>query len=250
MKQAICLLCKMPNPIWLNFLENFKNYDIFIIIDDNDVDYNEIYASNYTNLKLIQIQNEICYQFNYTNCNSAVGFPNVIAWDKAIYLMNEIEKTYEYIWFIEDDVFISDENVIINIDKQHTSVDLLSAFHDTNNSDDINKMNEWWNHWVNIIHKIHLPWAHSMVCACRVSRKLLQKVNEYKNKLGTLFFIEAMFNTIAMQNELSIQNPRELETIHWNTRWDISKIDFKNLYHPIKNISYHQSLRQIYNLNK
>jgi len=53
MRKALCLLTKIPNEIWLNFLDNFKEYDIFIIIDDNEIDYNEKYKNVYKNMKLI-----------------------------------------------------------------------------------------------------------------------------------------------------------------------------------------------------
>ena len=244
MRKALCLLTKIPNEIWLKFLDNFKEYDIFIIIDDNEIDYNEKYKNVYKNMKLIQIDNRICYSYGYTNCNSAVGFPDVISWDKSLYLLNEIETKYEYVWLIEDDVFFRDENVLLKIDEMYNETDLLTSFHHITHSND--NLNDWWNHWVNIIDRIELPWAHSMVCACRLSRKLLTEVVKYKNKKGHLFFIEAMFNTIVLQNNLTIENPTSLSTIHWRTSWNLNDINYDNLYHPIKNIDDHDKLRSIY----
>jgi hypothetical protein len=239
MKKAICLLTKSPNEIWLEFLNRFSNYDIFLIIDDNSQTYN----TTYENIRLIQIENENCYKNEYTNCISAVEFPEVTAWDKALYLMNEIEMQYEHVWFIEDDVFLFDESALLNIDAAYESSDLLSAFHHINRETDTNSWNNWWNHWVNIVHKLELPWAHSMVCACRLSRTMLDEVVKYKNKKGALCFIEAMFNTIALHKGLIVDNPPELSTIHWRANWDINEINPTNLYHPMKNISEHKIIR-------
>jgi hypothetical protein len=243
MRNALCLLTKIPNITWLEFLNNFKDYDVFIIIDDNTNDYNKIYDNKYRNINIIQIENTHCYKNGYTNCNSAVGFPDVISWDKALYLIGEIKKEYEHIWLIEDDVFLYDENVLKNIDKKYEKLDLLSAFNHINHANVIDSWNQWWNHWVNIYDKIDLPWAHSMVCACRISRTLLNKIIEYKNKKGQLFFIEAMFNTISLHENLSIANPIELNTIHWKTDWELNKLDMNKLYHPIKEFEDHKKIR-------
>jgi hypothetical protein len=245
MRKAVCLLTKVPSKIWIDFLNKFTEYDIFIIIDDNTTTYNELKVDLSPNVHIVQIDNNICYDNEYTNCNSAVGFPEIISWDKALYLICEIYTEYEHIWLIEDDVFLYNEEILLHIDNNlhYIGADLLTSTNDIMTHNDQNKWNEWWNHWVNIYDKIELPWSHSMVCACRISRKLLDKVVEYKNKKGRLFFIEAMFNTIALQNNLVVKNPVELSNIHWRTSWSKDEIDIKKLYHPIKNIEEHHSIR-------
>uniref|UniRef100_A0A6C0D328 Glycosyltransferase n=1 Tax=viral metagenome TaxID=1070528 RepID=A0A6C0D328_9ZZZZ len=245
MRKALCLLTKSPNKVWIDFLNSFTEYDIFIVIDDNSVSYIEMFDLS-SNIKIIQIDNNVCYHKQYTNCNSAVGFSDVISWDKALYIMSEIYVEYDNIWFIEDDVFIHSENTLLNIDKQeqYNNADFLSATNDIIVHNDQDKWNEWWNHWVNIYDKIDLPWSHSMVCACRVSRKLIDKIIEYKNKKKHLFFIEAMFNTISLQNGFIIKNPIELSNIHWRTPWNKDEIDTTKLYHPIKNIEDHEYIRK------
>ena len=37
MNNCICLICFKPNEIWLDFLATFIKYDIYLIIDDNDM---------------------------------------------------------------------------------------------------------------------------------------------------------------------------------------------------------------------
>lgn len=236
---ALCLLCKIPNEEWFVFLNDFINYDVFVIIDDNSKKYNDYYSEIYKNITIIQIDNRVCYDKCYTNCNTAVEFPEVIAWDKSMYYFNEINTLYEYVWLLEDDVFLYDEKVLISIDEKHRQADLLTAFHEINETGEMYS----WSHWVNVIHRIELPWAHSMVCAMRVSKQLLKEIVNYKIKHGHLFFIESMFNTISHQNNLLIENPVELSTIHWNTCWNRDDIDIKKLYHPMKNMNDHIYIR-------
>ena len=236
---ALCLLCKIPNEEWFAFLNNFTNYDVFVIIDDNSKTYADYYGETYKNINIIQIDNQECYNKCYTNCNTAVEFPEVIAWDKSMYFFNEINTLYEYVWLLEDDVFLYDEHALVSIDEKHHCADLLTAFHEINETGEMYS----WSHWVNVIHRIELPWAHSMVCAMRVSKQLLKEIVNYKNKHGHLFFIESMFNTIAHQKNLLIENPVELSTIHWNTSWNRDDIDIKKLYHPFKNIDDHIYIR-------
>ena len=237
--RALCLLCKIPNEEWFAFLNDFINYDVFVIIDDNSKTYADYYCETYKNINIIQIDNQECYNKCYTNCNTAVEFPEVIAWDKSMYFFNEINTLYEYVWLLEDDVFLYDEHALVSIDEKHRRADLLTAFHETNETGEM----YGWSHWVNVIHRIELPWAHSMVCAIRVSKQLLKEIVNYKIKHGHLFFIESMFNTIAHQNNLLIENPVELSTIHWNTSWNIDDIDIKKLYHPMKNMNDHIYIR-------
>ena len=50
----------------------------------------------------------------------------VNAWDKALYYFGVENKNYEFIWFLEDDVFFHEENTLIQIDNQYSREDLLS----------------------------------------------------------------------------------------------------------------------------
>ena len=51
---AICLITLRPNNIWCNFLNSFRKYQIFIIIDDNEFDCTFL-KNKYTNITFIQI---------------------------------------------------------------------------------------------------------------------------------------------------------------------------------------------------
>lgn len=239
MKRAICLLTRFVDNAWLDFLKGFVLYDIFVCVDDNSEDCQNKYGAEYSNITFIQIQNEVCREHGYTNCNSCVGFPEIISWDKAIYYFSERETSYDQVWMIEEDVFFMNENVLKTIELDFPNSDLLTSFHSINPTGEM----ESWNHWVNVIHRIDPPWAHSMVCASRISSKLFAEVKKYKTIHGHLFFIEAMFNTIAHQSNLLVDTPKQLSTVHWNTAWNRDEIDVNQVYHPFKRIEEHTYIR-------
>lgn len=63
--KAICLITFEPNKIYLDFLNKFDIYDIYIIIDDNN-NYNEI-KLQYPKINFIQIKNEHCLNSGFMN---------------------------------------------------------------------------------------------------------------------------------------------------------------------------------------
>jgi hypothetical protein len=82
-----------------------------------------------------------------------------------------------------------------------------------------------------------------MTCACRISNKLLGLIKNYVSNNNSLTFHEALFNTLAYQNNCKINTPTELSTIHYRTEWNIYELNLNNLYHPIKDINIHNNLR-------
>jgi hypothetical protein len=61
-----------------------------------------------------------------------------------------------------------------------------------------------------------------------------------------LFLDEALFNTLAFQNNLRVLCIDELSTIEWRKDWNKSDIVDTNLYHPIKSIDIQYSYRNEY----
>jgi len=240
-KNAIAILCRYPSNIWLNFFENFNEYDIYIIIDENVYDYYELYKNYNFKLKFVQIDDNFCknngfYNFVYHGILSNTS-NKPFAWDKALLYFTIIKPDYNNVWFIEDDVFLLKESVLINIDNKYLDSDLLTPFHHLNYDGNLNT----WDFWfiMNDI-PLPLPWARSMTCACRASNKLLKLMNNYRKDHNKLFFHEAMFNTISLQNNLIVDTPEELSTIHYRDNFDLNNLNLNYLYHPIKN--YHDQL--------
>jgi hypothetical protein len=241
MKNALVLLCLQPNKIWCDFLNNFTTYKVYIIIDDSKFDCKTI-ETIYPNIIFIQIDDSVCESAGYKNMNFTLK-KKVTAWEKAMYYFSmekekEKEKEYEYLWFIEDDVFFYDETTISNIDEKYTNQDILSTEYVENKDGD----KTYWNWpWIDI--QYSPPYYKAMVCATRLSSNFLNCIKEYATKNNTLFFLEALFPTIAIKNNLNPGFPRELYNIHYRYMFFESDITKENLYHPVKKIIKHASLR-------
>jgi len=240
-KKSICFLSKVANNITFSFAESLKNndYDIFICIDDNDCIIPN-YDSNC--ITIIRI---------YNNDSEINGFTGSVVYtlnracsrDKALYYFCKINVDYDYIWFLEEDVFIPNKDTIRLIDEKYTHEDLLSSMNEIKLSQHDNTFH--WQHWWRNENKINFPWAHSMISAIRVSNTLLKHILEFATINKYLLFDELLFNTITLQNNLHITTPIELSNIIFS--FDDIVIDKVNplfLYHPIRSVIKQQSLRE------
>lgn len=236
---AVCLVSKTPDNIWIHFLNTFKLYDTFIIINDNDY----IIDDKFKNLKvkIIKIDNKECYAAGFNNGMKTVimeRFPEITSWEKALYYFTTINLNYKKIWFIEDDCFFMNENILKNIDKKYVVEDLLtkSNFH-------TNEINPQGWHWESINKLIPPPRCISLIQCCRLSKNLLDKIKNYANSNKRLIFVEAMFNTFAFQHKLKTACPKELSKLECFNYDNIQEINDQFIYHSIKDITKHQEIR-------
>lgn len=201
-----------------------------IVIDTNE-DY-----SQYTSLETYQVSDKECIENGFFNSFAGSVIPkNPIAWDKAIYYLSK--TNFEKAIIIEEDCLVLNPKIFLKFFK--AEFDLLSPQH----SKRIGKSLDW--HWRSIEQAIAPPHFYSMVCCIGVSKKLIDKVVEHKNKIGSLFYAESMFSTIAEQNNLIVKTPKELSSIVAMGNWNQSffKIFKNNIFHPVKNIEKHNFYR-------
>jgi hypothetical protein len=240
MKNIICFLTVAPSKPFYEFAKTLQNdnYDVYICIDRNgykipDYDFK---------IPIIQIDNKYSEYYGYKN--SLMYFKNrACARDKALYYFSMSKTKFKYLWLIEDDVFIPTINIIPDIDLKYTESDLLTSSNNIIHS--LDEMTDW--HWTKIKNDIKLPfpWSCSMICACRISPKLLECVANYAKKYKSLFLDEALFNTLCVHNSLTVVVIEELSKgITWREVWTLDKINEKHLYHPIKNFNDHIFLRK------
>ena len=236
MKNAFGLICFQPKEIWCDFLNKFTDYSIFLIIDDNDFDLNN-FIKLYKNISFIKIESSKCELngFIYLNYSQAECGKKIIAWEKALYYFSVENNLYNNVWLLEDDVFFHDETTLLNIDKKFPLDDLLSNSFLENSYE---KKDDWY-HWGRFNIEFPLPHYRGMMCAVRLSKNLINKINEYAKKYNTLFFLEALFPTITIKNNLKFNNPEELKEIHWKSEFEKNNILKANLYHPVKNFDNH-----------
>jgi hypothetical protein len=236
MPNCIALITKEPNPSWMDFLKDFKEHDVYLIIDENSVDYTDVYKSKYPTLNFIQIKNDECADNYFTNSSTTTGMGSIISWDKALYYFSNLNTKYDNVWFIEDDVFFYGESTITELDNKYENSDILVS------KCELKKPAEWlWS-------RIHIgfPEPHycGMVCAVRMSSTLLYHIDQYARANKSLFCLEAMFISIAMYKGLKLDIPDELKTIVYQKDWQVPEINKMNLYHPVKSINRRNEFRE------
>lgn len=221
----------------LDFASTFTHYDVYVIVDDNSNDYSEL-KKQYATLNFVQVENEICSKSGMKNTSTMTLKKDVTGWDKALYWFAFVERKYEHIWFSEDDVFFYNEETLLQMDNKYKSEDLLC-----NSSFEEGKLNEWLWSYIHI--EYTPPYYCGMMCICRMSRNMIECLKDYAMKHNTVFFLEALFPTIAKKNNLTcIHSPAEFSTITWQDKHDFSSFCIQNLYHPMKMMDEHIQVRK------
>lgn len=239
MKNIICFLTVKPTKEFYAFTKTLKNkdYDVYIVIDTNGYmipDYDGyvpiIEITNY-NCEIRGFKNTLYYSNN-----------KACARDKALYYFSVSRIQFKHLWLIEEDVFIPNTSIIPSIDAKYPESDLLCK--DNKIISNIKQTYEW--HWPKTkpFLLLQLPWACSLICAVRISPKLLSCIANYAKTYSTLFLDEALFNTLAIHNRLSIHKIGELSKLEYDKKWNINEISDKYIYHPIKSFQDQQFLRQ------
>jgi len=236
-RYALCLLTVNPHDIYVNFLNNFHKYDVYIIIDNNSINIDE-YIKKYPKIKFIQIQDEEAIQNGYWDSSFIIP-KKTISWDKALYYFSKKNTSYKYVWFIEEDVYIPNEESITNLDDKYPTTDLLCSHYKMNSDGYLDS----WPHWEQAKLYFDLPWATGLQCICRLSNRLLEKIKKFVDKHKKLTFIETLFTTLVIKNNYLQIWPSVFNEIDWYERHHETEIDPTRIYHPIKNIETHQMLR-------
>lgn len=247
MKQAIAFLCKTPHKSTLDFAEKISqnnNFDVYVISDEMDS------IETPKGVKLIQISDSLSVLSGYHSSNIGNNVTHIkknpIAYDKFLYWFCECAIEYDFVWVFEDDVFIPDVKTIPLLHKKYSMFDLITPNNFKRKGDTL----DW--HWKHIVTEIEPPYYYSMVCACGMSRNMLNCIRKYVKQHNKLFYIETMFNTLAMQSSLVVFDPLELKSIVWMGDWDLDSFLLlpNSVFHPIKDIGYHDNLREMIRLAK
>lgn len=254
MKNCICIVCRKPNQIWLDFLNKVPN-DVYMVINDH-INLNTFKRGK---VKIVEINTNECHRNGFNHANRIIQsqqdiergfihlpFPEVTAWDKALYYFCNLNINYDHVWFIEDDCFFIDPALFEIINSKYPNIDLLVKENNLN----FEKTRWCWNHVYPFLSE---PTAFSFIQTCRLSRNLLRLVNNFAKKFKRLVIIETLFNSLAMQNRLSMSHPEELNLLHallfYNSNINHNSIlAINKIYHPIKDINLHPNLR--FNVDK
>lgn len=253
-EKCICFICVDPEKL-IKFAEELQNnnpfYDVIILCDNIHCQVPE------TNIQIVKITDDESASNNFIYANEFIKkIPS--GWDKVLYYFSCINNDYDYVWIIEEDVFIPSVKTIRNIDNNHSNCDFIVSNHRKYQSDG------WINYkFVENMDMLGDIWI-SMVCCCRVSRKMFSLIKEFVKDYKRLFFIEAFLNTISEYNKLIISTPIELQYIcskptknrhrHYYKKNNKTVFDWLQneildpnvnmIYHPVKDIDLHYKLRR------
>jgi hypothetical protein len=236
---ALCLITYKPDEKreYLKFLNTFEHFDIYVIIDDNSTNYEDI-KKQFTKINFIQIGDDVCMNSGFINLSYITLKKHITGWDKAIYYFTKIKNDYLNVWFLEDDVYFYSENTLLKIDDKYENEDILcnSSFKEA-------KLDEWL--WKYIYIEFEPPYFCGMMCCIRLSKKYMDCISNYIEKNKTMFFLEAFFPSLAKHYRLKfIENPIEFLTVtHRNTVPNHNDINLDYLYHPVKDLRLHNLYR-------
>jgi hypothetical protein len=162
---------------------------------------------------------------------------DLMALDKALHFFCKKELDPEYVWFIEDDVFVPRVDLISEIDSKYPDADLITKSHIPRSA------LPNWPGWVRTdLALLSGEPYHSLCCAMRLSRRMLTAVTEFVEKKGRLIFLEFFFNSLANQHGFKVETPEELSTIQFESQNHVA-FDKNHLYHAVKNNRIHHIFR-------
>jgi SAM-dependent methyltransferase len=243
MRNAVILLTVRPNKGQVDFFRQMERegLDLFVLADDNQVD-----KDVYEGINLIQIDDRLCRDKGFRRFNPMIPKPfECSAWDKALYYFSSVNTSYDHVWIIEEDVFITAPDTIPRLDSKYGEADIISAANNVNETGELESW-FWWRHIP--VNALPLPWAWSMVCGVRLSRAALQAVKEFvareeAQNAGCLN-IEFVFHTLALHQGLKVIVAEELRGVVWRKDWSTPELLDDGLYHPIKDVERHAVLRK------
>ena len=237
---AVCILTRKPSVVWLDFLHTWTHeYDIYVMIDDNQLDITEL-VEKYKNIRFLQIEDSESIEKGYVNVNYIFNKP-ATSWDKALYYFCEKNTSYKNVWFIEDDVYIPSMKHLIQLDEKYQNVDLICNQHGNNYDGQSNG----WSHWGEAEKYFELPWSNGLQCICRMSDSLLSKIKGFVETEHTLTFLEVLFPTITDQNHFIYAVPTEFEQVECcRTYGDWKDINPNAFYHPVKDFEHQKQIRE------
>jgi hypothetical protein len=229
---VVCFLCVCPNEKVIGFARKVsEKYKTYIVCDDPHCK-----TPNIPEITFIKITDAEAASTGWTRSNITIKKPTT-AWDKVLYYFAVKNTIPAHVWIIEEDVFVPDASVLTTIDVKYPDADLVAK---QNVRDDEDPDFLWWFDADGYLEK---PHYRSLVCATRLSRRLLEAVKAFVKEHGRLVFIEIIFNTIVSQQGMKLEMPEELSTIIWRHEWTAETVDTLHLFHPIKDVNLHDSYR-------
>ena len=229
----------IPNGYYVWLAETLGKHMRVYVMSDWDFPY------QFENATYLHMSDEECLEANYKYCVfnkvDIVGDPcprHVTAWDKMLLYLNKYNVDYEYVWLIEDDVYIhSEQHALKLIDRYANSkVDYIAK-------DFFNlQSHPGWVQWYvcnGVFDKQH--WTGAFTPLCRLSKQLVQKCDLIAKEKRCLALIEALFPSIVAKYNLTADSGW-LSTCPIRTCPDVSADEIRKtlavrpdtIFHPVE----------------
>ena len=253
---AVALVTTQYQPAQSEFYSRVADFgmDFFTVVDSNDA----IFGAP-VNHGIYQVDDQKCLELGLSRMNPTnPKASQVCAWEKALYLFTQVEKSYDYIWIVEYDVFTSNIELFDQLNKKFPESDCLARkFHYVRDS----RFEPWPDAKLSPTHLLPQPWARAMVCVARFSNELMNSVAEFVSSHDATVMdyapIEFIFHTIAKRDGLKINYSREFKDVTFRHRrrllfffqeseWQPEEIRANRFYHAVKKSEDQEYLRGKY----
>ena len=248
----LCFLCVAPPKEYLNTLIPFTaSQAVYVICDNNE--YNPPESMDYSVTRItedspesshpvipgmiyiVQISDEICGKTGYINSASTIP-KKPSAWDKALYYFC-MKNMAPHVWFVEEDVFIPRDDIFDEMNARYPVTDFVTKQHVAETEDP----GFFW--WFDAEGKMERPYYRSLVCASRMSRRLLTEVAAMAAEKKTVCFVETLFSTIVHHKGLTKELAPELQSVIFRHNWTKDTVHRNGLFHPVKKVEDHIMFR-------
>jgi hypothetical protein len=244
-KPVVILITRQLNESIIKKLKGLISVDIntYIMCDDEPIISDESIAKY-----ILHNTDEKMESLRWTNHMSR-SIHKITAWDKATY--HAYTLNVPNVWIVEDDVYWNDDEQFKKLIEIDNNADLIGYPLYNKYSDDPK-----WIHW-NKLNTFEITnnkelWSASYNQICRLSNRLLKKINELCKKRKRLYFHEIMFATLCKINNYKISYIPELKSdMFINIRWDrpFLRIQIKQLIKEHKYILLHPVKDNISDIN-
>ena len=184
-------------------------------------------------------EDDVIKNQGYYNLTRSPHIKKPSAWDKAFYRIKSdlLLNKYDYFFFIEDDVYSKDYDLLIKfiIEAINFNEDLITkeirprSHHPT--------WRYWKEEYINKLTHQH----QSFNPLCRISKRLIETIIEYKENNGKFEFHEILFSSLCLENNLSYINYIKNETLKkyignivCNPIFTSEDISDNLIHHPVK----------------
>lgn len=207
MKTALCILCRKPhkgNLLVASHVIQQGELDVIFIIDEPYIPPSDIDSR----IKFIHIDDNTAIENGYKYSCKFVSFnhKDSVAWDKAFYYFGCCEHSYDFVWLIEDDVYIPSTKVLYDITNKYNQYDVVVG---KIINDKTETYGNRWCFWDCVKPYMKGPYLAARVCSVGVSKKLFEVAATYVKENQRVPFIEGFIPSIAAQNNLKIAEAYE-----------------------------------------